>query len=412
MAPRDAQTFWMSARIPSDQFLVYAFDGEPTDHAAAVVEVLFRARSCTQLRLQVRDDCPLRYPRWVAGDVDDEHVVVHRIGELDWQACLDAVTRLSDEQLDLRRMSWRLHVFGPVHAVPGAAGGATVAVLQIGHTLGDGIRSAALAGVLFGRAATVSAVAPWPRRGLVGRSIAAAKAQRQLERDVAAGLLPPPTQPRPVLATNDRPTGVRMLRTLVRHRAQLPGPTVTVGVLAAISAALSGYLSACGDDVATLGAEVPMAKGGVPHAHNHFRNVGIELYPELSGDRAARIAADLDNQRRRGAHPAFVAGDRATAAVPAPLLRWGVAQFDIDARSTMVTGNTVVSSVNRGAADLCFGGCPVLLTSGYPALSPMMGLTHGVHGIGDTVAISAHTAESVMPDVDDYVDRLDAALRG
>ena len=77
----------------------------------------------------------------------------------------------------------------------------------------------------------------------------------------------------------------------------------------------------------------------------------------------------------------------------------------------MVIGNTVVSSVNRGAADLSFGGAPVVLTAGYPALSPMMGLTHGVHGIGDTVAISVHAAESAIGDVDAYVDRLDAALR-
>jgi len=53
---------------------------------------------------------------------------------------------------------------------------------------------------------------------------------------------------------------------------------------------------------------------------------------------------------------------------------------------------------------------PVVLTAGYPALSPMMGLTHGVHGIGDTIAISVHAAASAMADVEDYADRLDAAL--
>ena len=52
--------------------------------------------------------------------------------------------------------------------------------------------------------------------------------------------------------------------------------------------------------------------------------------------------------------------------MPAPLLRWGVAHFDADVRSPMVIGNTVVSSVNRGAADLRFGGAPVVLTAGYP----------------------------------------------
>jgi len=53
---------------------------------------------------------------------------------------------------------------------------------------------------------------------------------------------------------------------------------------------------------------------------------------------------------------------------------------------------------------------PVLLTAGNPALSPAMGLAHGVHGIGDTVAITVHAAESAIGDVDDYLARLDAEL--
>lgn len=51
-----------------------------------------------------------------------------------------------------------------------------------------------------------------------------------------------------------------------------------------------------------------------------------------------------------------------------------------------------------------------MLTSGYPALSPMIGLTHGVHGLGQTIAISVHAAESAVPDIDAYVALLEAAL--
>ncbi len=69
----------------------------------------------------------------------------------------------------------------------------------------------------------------------------------------------------------------------------------------------------------------------------------------------------------------------------------------------------MVSSVNRGPADLSFGGCAVLLTAGFSALSPMMSLTHGVHGIGDTITISVH-ADPVNVDVDDYLDRLRVAI--
>jgi hypothetical protein len=52
----------------------------------------------------------------------------------------------------------------------------------------------------------------------------------------------------------------------------------------------------------------------------------------------------------------------------------------------------------------------VVLTAGYPGLSPMMGLTHGVHGIGNTIAISVHAAESAVANIDEYTDRLAAAL--
>ncbi|HEY9304299.1 MAG TPA: WS/DGAT domain-containing protein, partial [Mycobacterium sp.] len=146
-------------------------------------------------------------------------------------------------------------------------------------------------------------------------------------------------------------------------------------------------------------------------AHNHFANVTVGLYPSLSRQaRVERIVADLANARRRFQHPATHASERAFATVPAPLLRWGVSRFDADARPSQVSGNTVVSSVFRGTADLRFGAAPVLLTAGYPALSPAMGLVHGVHGIGDTVAISVHAAESAVGDIDEYLARLDAEL--
>ena len=155
-----------------------------------------------------------------------------------------------------------------------------------------------------------------------------------------------------------------------------------------------------------------MAKPGVPQAHNHFSNVTVSLYPGLTRQaRVEGIVADLANGRRRLQHPASQAADRAFAAVPAPLLRWGVSLFDPDARPSQVSGNTVVSSVYRGPGDLRFGAAPVLLTAGYPALSPAMGLVHGVHGIGDTVAISVHAAESAVGDIDEYLARLDAELQ-
>ncbi len=408
MAAVDAQFYWMSAKLPSDEFLLYAFDGEPADYRAAVDRVCARARACPGLTTRVADRGRLAYPLWVPATVGSDRVIRHELADAGWGDCLAAVAALAEDQLDVRQLPWRLHVFAPVLGIPGVPGPGSVAVLQVAHPLADGARAAALAAWLFGRRAPVPEPAPPSAGFLPWRAVDAARTHRRLVRDTRAGLLAPGAGPRPLQATNARPAGARSVRTLVRRRAQLPGPTVTVGVLAAVSTTLSTLL---GEGSDALGAEVPMAKPGVPRAHNHFGNVVVGLYPTLEPDaRVARIAADLANGRRRFEHPATRAADRAFAAVPAALLRWGVAQFDPDVRPAQVAGNTVVSSVNRGAADLGFGGARVVLTAGYPALSPAMGLTHGVHGIGDTVAISVHAAASAVPDIDEYVALLDAAL--
>ena len=409
----DAQMHWMSAKIPNDQFLLFGFAGGPSDLEQALEQIRRRAQSCLELRLRVEEGTPLHYPAWVTGSVEPDQFVVHDLADNSWAGCLAAVARLVEKQLDARRMTWRLHVFTPVDGVPGAGLG-TVAVLQATHALGDGIRSSSLAAWMFGRAGEVPPVPAPPKfRGaaLPWHSFRAARAHRQLVRDTDAGLVPPQAVSRPALHSNVRPDGVRSIRTVIRNRAQLPGPTVTIGVLAAVSTALAGHLRELGDDPSTLGAEVPMAKAGVRQSNNHFGNVGVGLYPELDfGERVDRIAGDLAQRRRRAGHPAMLAASRAFAAVPAPLLRWGVRQFDPTLRSPTATGNTVVSSVNRGPADLRFGESPVVLTAGYPGLSPMMGLTHGAHGIGDTIAISVHAAESAIGDVDAYVERLESAL--
>lgn len=413
LAPVDAQTYWMSATIPNDQFLLYGFGADSCGVDRAVREIRERAQGCAELGLRIRDDRSWHYPTWASREVGTDQFVVHELAERTWEACLAAVTALVDQQLDPRTMTWRLHVFGDIEGMPGAHR-ATVAVLQICHALADGVRSSALAGHLFGRAGRGPGAvgSPHTAAGLPVRAFSAARAHRGLVRDTAAGLVPPQAVPVPALRSNTRPSGSRQMRTVFCAPGDLAGPTVTVGVLSAVSTALAGHLRELGDDPSLLGAEVPMAKAGPRLAHNHFGNVGVGLYPDAEvGQRIRRIVADLRQRRRRAAHPAMRAESAAFASVPAPVLRWGVRQFDPDVRSPAVAGNTVVSSVNRGAKDLRFGGAPVLLTAGCPGLSPMMGVTHGVHGIGDTIAVSVHAAESAIGDVDAYLLRLEHALR-
>ncbi|MHA3019894.1 WS/DGAT domain-containing protein [Mycobacterium sp. BMJ-28] len=407
--------FWMSAKIPNDTFLVFGFDGVPADLERALDDLVMRARTSPDLSQCIDDSSWLHYPRWAPCPADRSRFLVHAPGEGNWAGCLSAVGTLVDDQLDPRVTPWRLHIFTGIDGIPGVDGPGTVAALQITHALGGGGRTCAPAALMFGRPGTVPAVVP-PSTGplaLPWRSVQAARAYRELHRDTESGALPPPAPGREPLRTNAAPAGVRAMRTLVRPRASLSGGTVTVVALAGISAALAGQLAELGESTAALGAEVTMGKAGARRAYNHFGTVGVGLHPELPvADRIPVIAAELEARRQRAAHPAMRASEQAFAATPAPLLRWGIDQFDPAVRSPTVTGNTVVSSVNCGAADFGFGGAPVRVAAAFPGLSPMVGLTHCVTGVGDTVSISVFAAESAIGDVDAYMGRLESAFGG
>lgn len=417
LAPIDAQTFWLAPTMPNDTFLLFGFAGVASDLEHALSEVRARARGCQDLSLRVDDRGSCHYPAWEHRDVDRSQFVVHDLDDRTWAGCLAGVGALMGHQVDAADRAWRLHVFPDVVGMPGVPGAGTVAVLQISHALGGGGRTSAHAALIFGRpGAAVPDVHP-PEAGpwaMVRNGIRAARAHRELLADQAAGGVPGPAGPRPLLRTNGLPSGARRLGMVVRPRSALGGPTVTVAALAAISTALAGQLRALGDDPSALGAEVPMAKSPPRLAYNHFGNVGIGLHPDLPGrDRMEMIADELAARRRRAAHVAMRASDLAFASTPASLLRWGMRRFDPYLRVDAVTGNTVVSSVNCGAADFGFGGAPVVMASAFAALSPMVGLTHVVVGVGDTVTIGVHAADSALGGaggLDDYLARLQAAL--
>ena len=416
MRPVDAMWHWLSTKFATDQFLVYAFAGRPDSIDQAVDGVMRRARECPDFGLRIeRQNLNLRFPEWICGAVDPaEHVVTGRLDGLGWPEFLAELARMMDRQLDPTRSTWRLHVFGDVGDVPGAVGSSTVVVLQISHALGDGTRTAALAGWLFGRATGPAPIEASGTGGRMRRIVDDLRARQQLSRETASGLVPPDRPPVPALSINRQPSGTVLLRTIACRPDDLPGPTMMVGALVAVSTALSEHLRQDGEDVSRLTADVAIAKPGKPNARNHFDTYRIGLYPDIASqdERARRIVADLMDIRRRSSHPAFAAAASGFDAIPAPLRRLGVWRLRADLDASEVGANTVVSSVDRGAADLCFGGCPVVLTASYPSLMPMMGLTHGVHRIGDTVAVSVRTTRSIMSDVDGYLDRLGHALRG
>ncbi|WP_202421930.1 WS/DGAT domain-containing protein [Gordonia sp. SID5947] len=423
MEPADSRMYWLSAAIPNDQFLLYCFVDQQVPMADLAEGLRRRAGRVADLCLRVCDvPLSLDQPLWVHRPVTPDQVVVHA-GADTWQRCLERVGSLMADQLVPTRSCWRLHLLGPVTDTP--RGPAVVAVLQIVHSLGDGRRTSRIARDLFGDH-ELRTVAP-PERDRLPPALAASSAAVRggLAMPVRVGQMlwrgmcafravrdrPPSARPGYALTRLNRPSGTqRALRVIVGDRTMLPaGDTVTTGVLTAISIALEAYL---GRDVAPIGAELTIGRTRDARARNNFRNAGIDLHLEEAdpAERARHIAAEMARAAEADDEPARIAERRASDTTPAILSHWGTRQFDPDRRPETVTGVTVVSSVYRGAADLTLGGGPVQFTTGFPALSPAQGLTHGVHGIGTTVAISVTTSPEIMPDVDRYIELLRAAL--
>jgi hypothetical protein len=133
-------------------------------------------------------------------------VAVHELPDPTWPTFLQRLARLMGEQLDQERHTWRLHVFPDIRDVPEATERASVVVVQISHSLGDGSLAATLAGRLFGRTEPIPAVIPPDEDGLVRRIIDAAVAYRRQGMEDAATTRPPV----PALSTNNDPAGESM----------------------------------------------------------------------------------------------------------------------------------------------------------------------------------------------------------
>lgn len=434
MTPIDAQTFWLSEKIPSDQLLLYCFEGLSESLDDVRRTLLGRAAAIPDLGVRIREvPWHLDYPLWEPMQVDSSLVVTHRLSESSWERCINSIEVLLENHVDPHTTPWLLHLFDGVQGAPRCAGPALIVVVQVAHSLADGKRASAIARTLFAQDEPKLEVINTRSPGsveILGRAAlrlpgqifnlfrdgrAGHREQLNLEADTEAGVVAPQAPNRPKVRSNIPPDTHRLVRMVVRAASDFrtDGVSITVGAMTAISVAMTNYLLASDGAVPSeLGAEVTIAKGGKPKSRNHFRNAGVGLFPDVADlrERAGCIKESMAERRARVAHPSVAASDRALEAVPGPLIRWGMQQYDFTVVPETVTGNTVVSSVARGDADLVLGGGVVRFTAGFPSLSPVMSLTHGVHGIGDTVTISVTTSPSAIPDIDFYEKLLHDAI--
>ncbi|TWS18193.1 DUF1298 domain-containing protein [Tsukamurella asaccharolytica] len=416
--------------IPSDQFLLYCFDhGDGAAPSAAQVAdaVLARAPLITDLGLRIAPaPGDLEHPAWAPGEVP----AVREGVACTWDAVPAAVARLFARQVDATVAPWRLHVFPRVAGAPRCVGPATVVVLQVAHALADGRRSAEIARALFGGGDSpeVRTFRPLPgrlraARGLLGLPVALARtvtlgalapgARAAIDRGTRAGTLPPAVAGCPRTLLNAAPDATRDVRMLVRDGGRLrAGHTVTVTALAAVSLAVERYLLVRGGTVPPeLSAEVMVARARRDYERNAFGNVSVPLHPGTpAAERAERIAESLAKARERASSPLWRRVRAADDAAPSVLAALGVRAFDPTVVPATMAGATVLSSVHRGPSDLELLGGTSVFTAGFPALSPAMGLTHGVHGLGETVTVSTTSSRTAVPDPDEYAGLLAAAL--
>ncbi|MGV9671245.1 hypothetical protein ACWDPV_11705 [Gordonia sp. NPDC003504] len=448
MQPSDALWYWMASRAHSDQFLVYAFTSPTTENADLAGTLLRRARLLGDLNIHVVDvPANLDRPCWATRYAAAEQIR-RRPGPMRWQDCLDRIAEEMTAPLDAREHPWRLHLFegvsppddpAPIGCDIGSGGtDLVVAVLQVVHALGDGRRTSALARQLFSEdrippddrprqavvpsalatgLAGVRALAWLPIQTLLmfGWGAVAFDRHRRLAARPPAGAEPSGVAPSRI---NKVPGDARVLRTVTVDAGRLRSGrarTVTIGALLVISVALPRYL---GDDLDRCVVTLPVGRTGAKSdSRNTFRNASIDLRIDIAdlGERSEAIAAGIAAAR----HPesgAARASRRAEHLTPAPLRILGVRSADLGTVPARIDGLTVVSSVDRGDADLTIGatdaggGARSVFTAGFPALSSVHGLNHGVHGLGDTVTISVIADPRICPDVDRYVQLLTAAV--
>lgn len=295
------------------------------------------------------------------------------------------------------------------------------------------VPSGAIAGVpIDGWTATAAALptVPIDMARTVIRGVAAFRAERRLAELAAAGAVPPPAPGAPpnLLNGGGSSPSAHAARMLVHDAEALrvPGYTVTVVAATAISLALQRYLAQRTESVGertesvgertepagTLLAQIPMAVAGPGPARNSYSDLSVDLavHEPMLSRRADLIAAELAVRRERAQHPLQEARSRVADAMPARVLHGDVTHYPIGSLPERVSGHTVLSSVHRGPADLSFGAGRVRFTAGFPGLGSVMHLTHGVHGLGDTVTISVHADPAVLPDLDRYAELLNTAL--
>lgn len=348
----------------------------------------------------------------------------------------DALARIAEQRLDLRRPPWEVRLLRDVLC------GDTprdVFVLKVHHCAADGIESANLGRMLLSEQLPEPApIAPTVPRRSLARALSAlpgqvirylrgvhrlGQLQRELAYEVASGRIVMPEQQRPRTLFN-APVGcgrtvgsVSFSLTEARTvRSRVPDTTVNDLMLATVSGALTRYLTSSDipPALATLVPKDVRAMGGTGGINQALPMI-VDLHtterdPEI---RVAAIHASVQNERVRRGHPVIRESVDCAATIPPLLARLGM-WWEGRRRTTPIgpvdRANTVVSNYMRELEPLALAEADVIEIRCVPLLAHDSGLAHMVASVNDVLTLTFTADSKMMAEPGHYATLLRSAF--
>ncbi|SEK90810.1 wax ester/triacylglycerol synthase domain-containing protein [Rhodococcus maanshanensis] len=451
MHPRDTVFLYVERELAKQaNMTAYVFvpDGnsgrqpEPLEIAEWIAD---RADGTELLRQRiVRVPLDLDHPYWIEDPAFsvDNHMIFH-VAEK-WEQARAVLAGVLQAPMDDQRPPWELHVISGVRGVDGVSGEVTVVALKTHHAAADGTLSALIARRLFApdpaepdpRDSSTDARRSPSQLELLSRAIwstprnlgrlahgllKAHSAQRELRLGAEQGLYRAPIAVRP-RTTFNQPLGPdRVFNTaafplgdLRAMKSALGEVTINDLVLAVVGGAMRAYLTETGDAPdRSMGAGVPMSTRATREAtsRNQFVTMYVDLHTDIEDpiDRTRAIHDSALDERVRTTTPASATLDELAGAIPGVLFRAGLAVLGAMPKresSSVSLGNTLVSNVPKGAADMKLGEATVAATFGLCPLIGLAGLAHRVDSVGDVLTINVTADPRQLRDDRRYVELL------
>ncbi|MGU3435722.1 wax ester/triacylglycerol synthase domain-containing protein [Actinomycetes bacterium M1A6_2h] len=453
MSPRDALNFYFESTHTS-ALLVHAFVLDSRDVPGAVrtqEDAYAYARSVMHLdpiftkRLH-RVPLDLDFPYWVHDpDVDlTHHVFVHTQAPGDTTAVRRTIVDISRTFFDFdARPAWELHFLVDLHGIEGIPDGGSLFVIKFHHSAIDGVG----ASDLVSRMLAVEPAQPSPPRpdvpvpGAVGALRGVPRGFVELARTTLTAArmkrsATKPSGPRPLSADHSlKGPATRFNVDLepdmvwdvawfdldrVRDiKSAVPGGTVNDVMLTAISLAYSAYLAEHGETPAqSLRMSMPMNTRTMKNdtTANQLAIMVMSMHTDIA-DPVARLQAIHDSALVEKAYikdatlGEYQQPPNPLNSLPSVLLPpISKTLRGPSKKATQAFVNTMISNVTYGRGPLQLNGAPVVGCLGVLPTVRGVHLAHSIRSVGSSISISVASNGAVMPDIEHYMDLLQAAM--